>query len=406
MKRLHVLSVLNTLYFGGGENRVLSLARTIDRNRFRHTVLTLKEIDPQRESTLGSLRPHFEASGIDVVNLGERAPAAAQAHGTLRKVAQSVPRLLTTLQKLVAFIHAERIDIVDAHIGTGKQVGTAAAVLSRRPVVVTTYGLEHFHPRWLSNASELAVLGAASAIVTDSQAVASDIRAKTGAGKRIAVIANGIPQLESPFSNAQMRARLNLPRDPSTKIIGQVASLTPRKGHLTLLDAARTIVDKYPSVHFLFCGFARPPFEYEDTVRARVKELELEKYVTLTGYPGDIADVYQAIDIQVHAASAESLPQAIIEGMSMRKPAVVTAIAGIPSIVSDGFTGLVVAPQHSNALADALLRLLHEPQLARRLGDGAYERFVSHYTDTHMTRQLEELFLDVTGNFRTRAIAG
>lgn len=395
MKRIHVLSVLNTLYFGGGENRVLALARAIDRDRFQHTVLTFKRADIQRERELGSLRPYFEASGIEVVDLGESPPEYAGAHGTIGKVASSLPRLARTLQKLTAFIRTHRVDIVDAHIGTGKQIGTAAAVLTRRPAVVTTYGLERFDPWWLYRASETAVLNAASALVTDSHEVASMLRNSLFFPKRIEVIPNGIPAAKSTIPNDEMRRQFGLPLDPHVRIVGQVSSFTPRKGHLVLLEAARRVVERYPNVHFLMCGFTRAPFDYERRVRERARELGLESYVTFAGYPGPIEDVFSVLDIQVHAATGESLPQAIIEGMSAGKPAVVTAVAGVPSIVSHEETGLVVRPGDVDALANGLLRLLDDRALAQRLGDAGYQRFLARYTDTRMARDIERLFVEI-----------
>ena len=78
MKRVRVLSVVNTLYFGGAECRLLSLSKGIDTDRFDQTVLTLKRIDPAYEREFGSLRPHFAAANIEVQNLNEAAPTNGQ----------------------------------------------------------------------------------------------------------------------------------------------------------------------------------------------------------------------------------------------------------------------------------------------------------------------------------------
>ena len=393
MSRLRVLTVVNALYFGGDENRVLALAKAIDRDRFDHIVLTLKRVDAERESVFGSLRPHFTAAGIDVVDLGEAPPPVDSAHGTVMRVARSMPRLAGTLRKLTQFVVSHSVDVIDAHIGTGNQLGIAAGLLTRRPAVVTTYRLEHFRPLWLWRASETAVLNAASSIVTDSDYVAAEIRGRLLFPKRIAVIPNGIPLPASSKTRDEMRAALNIP--PGTRVIGQVSSLSPRKGHLVLLEAARRLLQLEPTVHFLICGFARAPFDYARKLQRRAAELGLQEHVTFVGYPGPIGDVYQAIDIQVHASTEESLPQAIIEGMSLAKPAVVTAIAGIPSMVVDGESGLVVPPNEPEAIATALLRLLRDPALAHRFGAAARARYLARYTDSLMARSLESVFEDV-----------
>ena len=395
MKRVRVLSVVNSLYFGGAECRLLSLSKQIDTDRFDQTVLTLKQVDPVRERQFGSLRPHFATANIEIQNLNEAAPRTGDAHGTASKVARSMPRLARTLVKLTSYIRANHIDIVDTHCGTANKIGVAAAVLASRPVVATTYGLEVFRPLWLWRASETAALTAASAIVTDSDAVAAQIRRVLLRPRNVAVIPNGIEPPQAVRSREEMRAALGIPPDPRVRVIGQVASLTPRKGQLMLLEAAYQLRQVDPYVHFVICGYPRDPLDYARTLYKRVADLGLTSCVHFVGYPGAIGDIFRAIDIQVHASTEESLPQAIIEGMALGKPAVVTAIAGIPAMVADGKTGLIVPPGDADALAAALLRLLSDSSAVERFGLAAQQRYLERYTDTQMARSLERLFVDV-----------
>jgi glycosyltransferase involved in cell wall biosynthesis len=395
VKRVRVLSVVNTLYFGGAECRLLSLSKGIDTDRFDQTVLTLKRIDPARESEFGSLRPHFAAANIEVQNLNEAPPRTGSAHGTVTKVARSMPRLSRTLVKLMRYIRANHIDVVDTHCGTANKIGVAAAVLANRPVVATTYGLEVFRPLWLWHFSESVTLTAASAIVTDSAAVAAQIRRALLRPRKIAVIPNGIEPPRAERSRDEMRAELGIPPDPRIRVIGQVASLTPRKGQLVLLEAAYRLCEVDPHVHFLICGYPRDPLDYARSLYLRAADRGLGSRVHFVGYPGPIGDIFRAIDIQVHAATEESLPQAIIEGMALGKPAVVTAIAGIPSMVADGKTGLIVPPGDAGALAAALEYLLRDRSAVERLGIAARQRYLERYTDKQMVSSLERLFVDV-----------
>lgn len=395
MKRLRILSVINELHFGGAEGRLLTLSKQIDRERFDHNVLTLKRVDSERERQFGSLRPYFAACNIAIDNLNETAPEQGAAFGTATKVARSVPRLVRTLTKLVNYIHANKVDVIDAHTGTANKIGVAAGILTGRPVVVTTYGLELFRPLWLWRTSESAMLSAASAIVTDSDFVAEQIRRKVVRPRNIAVIPNGIEPPEPRRSREDVRAQFGIPLDPRVRVIGQVGSLTPRKGQLVLLDAASRLARIDPGLHFVICGYARGPLDYERALHARAADLGLTEIVHFVGYPGPIGDVYGAIDIQVHASTEESLPQAIIEGMALGKPAVVTAVAGIPTMVSDGETGLVVPPSDAEALAKAVHRLLDEKGLAERLGIAARQRYSERYTDKQMARSIESLFVDI-----------
>jgi glycosyltransferase involved in cell wall biosynthesis len=126
-----------------------------------------------------------------------------------------------------------------------------------------------------------------------------------------------------------------------------------------------------------------------------IADMGLSDRIRILNYPGHIGDVWKTIDIHVHASLLDSLPNAIIESMSLGKPAVVTSVGGIPEIVEDGETGLIVPPGDSEGLARALLRLLREPELAQRLGKAARNRYQKRYRPEVMTRRLESLFTDL-----------
>src|SRR5205814_3717779 len=97
----------------------------------------------------------------------------------------------------------------------------------------------------------------------------------------------------------------------------------------------------------------------------------------------------------------DSLPNAIIESMSLGKPAVVTAVGGVPDAVSNGETGLVVPPGDAQALAGALIQVLQNPSLANRLGRAAMSRHHERYRPELMARKLESCFVDVIETCRT-----
>ncbi len=395
MGRLRVLSVINALNFGGAESRLLSLSKSINRERFEHIVLTLKKPDVEFETRLGSYRPSFAAAGIVVVDLGDTSPGLGRATGSIGKVARSAPRLVRVLFRLARFIRERGVDVIDAHIGTANQLGAAASLLTRVPVVLTTYQQEQRKPAWLWELSERVAFTVASAIVTDSDPVAELVRRKVLRPRPVPVIPNGIEPPPSVRSSRDMRTEFGIPTDPGIHVIGQVSSLTPRKGHLTLLDAAARVLAEDSSAWFLLCGYERVA-GLADTLRARARELGIAERVKFVSYPGPIGDVYRAIDIQVHASTGESLPQAIIEGMSLGKPLVVTGIAGIPAMLVDGESGFVVPPADAHALALALLRVIREPELARAMGSAARERYTrGPYSQDRMTRALEVIFENV-----------
>ena len=102
--------------------------------------------------------------------------------------------------------------------------------------------------------------------------------------------------------------------------------------------------------------------------------------------------MWSVVDIHAHPTQLDSLPQAIMEAMSLGIPSVVTPVGGIPAMVDHDRTGLIVPARDPAALADALLRLLREPETASRLGRAAQDRYRQRYTTAIMTKALESIF--------------
>jgi len=170
------------------------------------------------------------------------------------------------------------------------------------------------------------------------------------------------------------------------------------KGQTILLRAARNILDHDRDVAFLIVGYASDP-HYREGLKRLAQELGIAERVRVVSYPGSIGDAWRAIDIHVHASLLESQPIAVIEGMSLGKPAVVTSAGGIPEIVEHRRTGLIIPPGDSTALSVSVLELLKNRDLAKRLGDGARERYEQCHRPEMMAQALEAIFLDMANRF-------
>ncbi|MDQ2840974.1 MAG: glycosyltransferase family 4 protein, partial [Acidobacteriota bacterium] len=285
-----------------------------------------------------------------------------------------------------------QIDVIDSHLESAGLVSVIAGRMTGTPVSVTMYcgvwdsGLMIWP--WTTRAA----LRFAKGVLTDSH-----IRSKQmselvpGQERKFRVIPNGIPDPEADRTGSEMRKLLGLPGDPKVRIIAQIGRFTEYKGQAVLLRAARRVLDAEPDTAFLMVGFGREG-SYKAHLNHLVRELRIEDRVVMTDYSGKIGDVWQAVDIHAHASLFDSLPISIAEGMSLGKPAVVSSAGGIPEIVQHGRTGLVVPPGDVDALAEAILRLLREPDLARELGQNARGRYEELYRPDEMVRALEGYF--------------
>jgi glycosyltransferase involved in cell wall biosynthesis len=394
--RIGVLSVIADLHFGGDENRLLSFARTVDSQRFDHRVVTLARQDPEMDRRRGSMRQQYADAGVDVIELGEPLANAPPLSLRALQVPRTGIRLWRVFRRLRRVIRERRIDAISIHLDPANPVGVLAAMATGARSIVTAYYVRSYtrEPARVRVARRV-TLSLADAIVTDSEARAREIRDWAYRRPRVAVIPNGIRPPATGRTAAEMRRWLGLPADRRTTVIGQVSSLIEYKGQSVLLHAARQVLDRDPQVAFLLVGFSRGGDAYRRRLERQAADLGIADRVRIASYPGPIGDIWAAIDIHVHASLFDSLPNAIIEGMSLAKPAVVTAVGGIPEMVEHERTGLVVPPGVPEALSQALLRVLSDRQLARRLGEAARQRYLERCRPETMARSLEELFAEL-----------
>ena len=394
-RTIRVLSVINELVFGGDENRLLTLATSIDRERFDLRVLTLRRPNRALNAYYGSMREQYDAAGIAVRSLDVGHPNHGLAPDSALRQARRVELFRRSVAGVCRIVRDERIDIIDGHTGPGNLVAVAAGLALGKRRIITTYNVEEWQPRWLWLPTHKTTLGFADAIVTDSDAVARATRSLMVTGPRIHVIPNGVVPPRSRLTRDEARRLFDLPTDSNVRVVGQISTLFPTKGHMVLLEAARTVLARRPDTAFLIVGFARHDPTYRDRLQNRARELGIAERVRIVSYPGPIGDVWQAIDLQAHPTLLDSLPNAIIEGMSLGKPVVVTDVGGIASLVDHRKTGLVVAPGDARALAEALLTLLDDRRFALALGQAAHQRYQRSYTPRHMTQALERVFIDL-----------
>ena len=391
--RPRIVSLVTNLYIAGDANRLLAFARAVDKTRFEHTVLLL--VRPTDDSIVdhGPMIERYEEHGIRIEHLDEEPRVKRKSgHGKLARSVSDIRAMVRILWRLKRYFREHSTDIVDTRIGYSILFGAVAGRLARVPVIVATeYGTEFWRPPWyyLLGQSAFAMI---DAIISDSQARIDTYQSWLLRRHHCAVvIPNGIYTPTTRRTREEMRHEFGLPADPGVRVIGQISRLVPYKGHRVLIDAAARVLASEPDLRFLICGFSHET-GYVESLRRQAEDLEIADRVHIVSYPGPVADVWAAIDVHAHASLYDSAPIAIHESMALGLPAVVTRVGGIPDLVEEDVTALVVPPDDPQAFADALVKLLQDPVLSNRMGVAAKARHEARYQVDVMARALEALF--------------
>ncbi|MGA2728581.1 MAG: glycosyltransferase family 4 protein [Terracidiphilus sp.] len=181
--------------------------------------------------------------------------------------------------------------------------------------------------------------------------------------------------------------------------IGLIGRISPWKGQHIFIEAASLLHSQFPNVRFQIIG--APLFaerEYEQQLHELCERLGVVEAVEFVGFVENVPERIAQLDIVVHAStSGEPFGQVIIEGMAEQKPVVATNGGGVPEIVQDGVTGLLVPMGDAVAMANAIDFLLRNPLIAKEMGARGRERALSQFTIQMTARKVEAVYDQVLG---------
>jgi glycosyltransferase involved in cell wall biosynthesis len=209
---------------------------------------------------------------------------------------------------------------------------------------------------------------------------------------RLRVIYNGVGP-----SAAATAARSGAPR------IGVIGRISPEKGQLMFVQAARLVAQKHPSCQFVVCG--APLFQDPDAARYfdQVREASRGLPVEFTGWQENVGAVLEGLDLLVVPSLREpGAPRVILESYAAGVPVVAFVSGGIPEILHDGETGFLVEPPAPEALSARLLELLNTPERRREIADSAHGIWKQEFTVERYQREV----LEVIGLTQTRSATG
>ena len=290
-------------------------------------------------------------------------------------------------------------DIIHLNLLRARFLGRVAHLLAKNsPIVSTIRGPDLDNPFYYVLEKSTYWIDEGTAVI--SKDVMDYVLDKGIKYKNIEVIYNGI-DIEKfdkiPVKKWYLYDELEIPRD--IKLVGMVAWLYPNniKGHEDFLKAAKIILDERKDVRFVIVG-GNPyrQYNYKEQLINLTKDLGIERYVYFLGTRYDIPNVLDSLACLVLPSRVrEGFGMVLIEAMARRIPTIGTDVGGIPEVVENGKTGVIVPPGDIYSLAEAILKLISEPERANTMGILGRERVERMFTVEIMAKNYEKFYQGV-----------
>jgi glycosyltransferase involved in cell wall biosynthesis len=338
--------------------------------------------------------------------MGQRAALVAHPSGELIRRAEEgldlipiAPRNemdLSAAWRLSRVIRQLQPDVIHAHDAHGVamaalslSLGSAAARSGRQPAFVVSRRVD-FHLR--GNSFSRWKHRQADCFIAASEAIRQMLVADGVPAERTVTVHEGIDVdhvLAAPA--VSVHEAFWLPH--GAPVVGNVAALVPHKGQRHLIEAAHLVVREIPDARFVILGEG----ELRETLERHVHDHHLEKHVLLPGFRTDVLGCIKGFDVFAMSSVTEGLGTSLLDAMACSRPIVASRTGGIPEVVAEGATGLLVPPRDHAALADAIVRLLKDEGLRRQMGDAGLARVRERFTVERMVAGTAAVYARVAG---------
>jgi len=271
---------------------------------------------------------------------------------------------------LLKLIKGFDIELVHTNMEVVLQSGCAARMVGV-PSIYHVRGTSFASPRFVCNALVRAIDKASDQIIVISRAVA-DIFYARGVRTKISIIHNSLDpsQFHDLKEETISSMRQELTRGGRGPLVAAVGRINPRKGLECFVKSAAIIGAVNPSARFAIIGDAADGYErrYRDTLASLAIQLGLSDRLVIAPARKQIAELMSAIDVLAVCSNNEGFGRVAIEAMAASRPVIASNVGGLPEVVEDGLTGLLVPPDQPESFAKAIIHLLDDPRGAREMG--------------------------------------
>ncbi|MFH1655378.1 MAG: glycosyltransferase family 4 protein [Candidatus Omnitrophota bacterium] len=297
------------------------------------------------------------------------------------------PKILFCLKKLSKIIRENKIQIIHAQTRVTQVLSFWLYKFYGIPYVCTCHGF--FRPRF----HRIIFPCWGKKVIAISQAVrrhlSEDLKVKY---EDIELIYNGLDMRDYPeYTQSQIddyKKWIGLGDGP---VIGNIARLSTVKGQNHLIAAMKDVVARFPSAQLLFIGDGKIK---QDLIN-QAHDLELSNNIFFIPSVDQTASVLAVMDVFVMSSLQEGLGLSIMEAQAMGLAVIATFVGGIPELIEDNKTGILIPPQDPEIIAKAIISLLENKQRAKQLGENAKRSIRDNFSLDKMSNETEKLYRSV-----------
>lgn len=362
-ERIKVLYLLQTFRTGGSERIVMDLCQSLDPSRFSFCVAALVG---------GILQDDFNRLGIPTLC------AYKDLHGA-REV----------MRQISAFVKKHQIRVISAHHFTPFFYGFYAAKRHGCKIFYTAHTcpeVDLFNDIW-SLVGRVLLSFSNGAIGISHDVSASMKKQFHLSGKKTHTIVNVVNAERFDLHIDVRKKKRELGVRSYERIIGAVGSLRRQKNYPNLIKAFQIVRKEMGNVKLLIVGEGKR----NDDLESLVKKLQLEDKALLLGARLDVPEIMKAVDVYCLPSLFEGLPLSLLEAMCAGVPVVGTNVVGIRDVISHEKTGLLVPPDDPEQLAEALIRVLNDSALGKRLSGNAHQYVLEKHGKARWIAENERL---------------
>jgi glycosyltransferase involved in cell wall biosynthesis len=372
-KGMNILFLGSQIATGGSQNNLLRQATWFSEHGYGVTVAFLYD----KEKLLPSWNSKYK---FPIIDLGFSPP-------TSNAFIQAV-FLVRGLTRLFRMVRMKRYTAIETFTHHANLIGLPIAWVAGIPTRIGSHrGKIEGFPAVLERLHAMMINSPITTrLVVVAQRVSEDALGEGVHPQRIIEIANGVslPKVEPA---AIVRVRNELKVSERDIFLLSVGRLRYQKAHNILLRAMPKVLEKFPNAVLLIAGEGILRQELED----EALQLGISERVKLLGVRSDTPVLMSSSDIFLFPSRFEGMPNALLEAMGYGLPVIATGVQGVDEIIRDGENGILIPLDNPKAVADAILRLLNNPEERRRIGKAALETIEKEYTLDKMCAQYESL---------------